>query len=115
MAQCREPCSVAQWQSLDAKLAKEKDITAVKAGLLVNSVTDRSTAKELGLQEDDVITAINDTDVHNFAQLVEQTQQIPSGRQDLRHLLPQEPETGEIRYPSQHPRQHHHHYERRLL
>lgn len=69
-------CTVAE---LDAKLAKEKDITAVKAGLLVNSVTDRSTAKELGLQEDDVITAINDTDVHNFAQLVEQLNKFSPG------------------------------------
>ncbi len=69
-------CTVAE---LDAKLAKEKDITAVKAGLLVNSVTDRSTAKELGLQEDDVITAINDTDVHNFAQLVEQLNKFRPG------------------------------------
>lgn len=61
-------CTVAE---LDSKLAKEKNITAVKSGLVVNTVTDRSTAKELGLTENDVITAINDVEVHNFAQLVE--------------------------------------------
>lgn len=69
-------CTVAE---LDAKIAKEKDITAVKAGLLVNSVNDRSTAKELGLQENDVITAINEVEVHNFAQLVEQLNKFRPG------------------------------------
>jgi S1-C subfamily serine protease len=62
-------CSIAE---LDAKLAKEKDITATKSGLLVASVNDMSTAKELGLEEDDVITAIDGVEVHNRAQLVEQ-------------------------------------------
>lgn len=71
-------CTVAE---LDAKLAKEKDITAVKAGLIVNTVTDRSTAKELGLQEGDVITAINNVEVHNFAQLVEQLNKFRPGDQ----------------------------------
>ena len=69
-------CAVTE---LDAKLAKEKDITAVKAGLLVREVNDRSTAMELGLQENDVITAINDVDVHNFAQLVEQLNKFRPG------------------------------------
>lgn len=69
-------CTVAE---LDAKIAKDKNITAVKAGLLVNSVNDRSTAKELGLQQDDVITAINDAEVHNFAQLVEQLNKFRPG------------------------------------
>ena len=62
-------CSVTE---LDAKIAKEKDITAVKSGLLVREVNDRSTAMELGLKENDVITSINGVDVHTFAQLVEQ-------------------------------------------
>ncbi|MDE6299324.1 MAG: trypsin-like peptidase domain-containing protein, partial [Muribaculaceae bacterium] len=56
---------------LDAKIAKEKNITAVKAGLIVSSVADRSTAKELGIEPDDVITAINDVEVNNSAQNVE--------------------------------------------
>ncbi|MCM1369616.1 MAG: trypsin-like peptidase domain-containing protein [Candidatus Amulumruptor caecigallinarius] len=64
---------------LDAKLAKEKDITAVKAGLLVKDVNDMSTAKELGLQTDDLITAINGAEVHNFAQLVEQINKFRPG------------------------------------
>lgn len=64
---------------LDAKLAKEKNITATKAGLLVAGVTDRSTAKELGLKEDDVITAINKVEVHNHAQLVEQLNKFRPG------------------------------------
>lgn len=69
-------CSVIE---LDAKIAKEKGITAVKSGLLVRDVTDRSTAKELGLQENDVITAINDVAVNNFAQLVEQLNKFRPG------------------------------------
>ena len=69
-------CAVTE---LDAKLAKEKDITAVKAGLLVREVNDRSTAMELGLKENDVITAINDVEVHNFAQLVEQLNKFRPG------------------------------------
>lgn len=64
---------------LDAKLAKEKDITATKSGLLIAGVTDRSTAKELGLTEDDVITAINNVPVQNHAQLVEQLNKFRPG------------------------------------
>ena len=69
-------CTVAE---LDAKLAKEKNITATKTGLLVNSVSDRSTAKELGLQENDVITSINGVEVANHAQLVEQLNKFRPG------------------------------------
>ena len=71
-------CAVTE---LDAKLAKEKNITAVKAGLLVREVNDRSTAMELGLKENDVITDINDVEVHNFAQLVEQLNKFRPGDQ----------------------------------
>ncbi len=66
---------------LDAKLAKEKNISATKFGLLIDGVTDRSTAKELGLQKDDVITAINGVEVHNHAQLVEQLNKFRPGDQ----------------------------------
>lgn len=61
-----------RYQELDSKLAKEHDITATAAGIYVASVEPRSTAKELGLEEGDVITAINDTDVHTGGQLTEQ-------------------------------------------
>ncbi len=64
---------------LDAKLAKEKNITATKSGLLIAGVTDRSTAKELGLAEDDVITAVNNVTVHNHAELVEQLNKFRPG------------------------------------
>ncbi len=64
---------------LDAKLAKEKEITAVKSGVLVNSVNDRSTGKELGLEPDDVITAINDVTIGTFPQLVEQMNKFRPG------------------------------------
>lgn len=66
---------------LDSKLAKEKNITATKSGILIASVQDRSTAKEMGLQEDDVITAINNVTVQNHAQLVEQLNKFRPGDQ----------------------------------
>lgn len=66
-------------QELDAKIAKEKDITAIKAGLLVASVSDMSTAKELGLKEGDVITAVNGVSVGSHAQLVEQINKFRPG------------------------------------
>lgn len=64
---------------LDAKIAKEKNITAVKSGLLIRSINDMSTAMELGLQEDDVITAVNGISVANMAQLVEQLNKFRPG------------------------------------
>lgn len=69
-------CSV---MDLDAKIAKEKDITATKTGVVVVSVNDRSTAKSLGLQPDDVITAINGTAISTRAQLVEQLNKFRPG------------------------------------
>lgn len=68
-------------KDLDAKLAKEKGITAVKSGLLILEVNDRSTAMELGLKENDVITAINGVDVANHPQLVEQLSKYRPGDQ----------------------------------
>lgn len=64
---------------LDGKIAKENDITATKSGLLVQGVTPRSTAKELGLNEGDVIVAINDVPVKNRAELVEQLNKFRPG------------------------------------
>lgn len=61
-----------RYQELDSKLAKEHDIKATAAGLYVASVEPRTTAKELGLQEGDVITAINGVDVHTGGQMTEQ-------------------------------------------
>lgn len=64
---------------LDAKIAKEKNITATKSGIVVVSVNDRSTAKSLGLLPDDVITAINGVEVSTRAQLVEQINKFRPG------------------------------------
>lgn len=69
-------CTVA---NLEAKLAQEKKITATKTGVLVVSVSDRSTAKELGLQEDDVITAIDGVEVHTISELSEQMSKFRPG------------------------------------
>lgn len=68
-------------RELDAKLAKEKGINATKSGILVVAVEDRSTAKEIGLQENDVITKLNNVEIHNTAQLMEQMNKFRPGDQ----------------------------------
>lgn len=64
---------------LDAKSAKEKGIKDLVDGLYVESVNDRSTAMEAGLQKGDVITAINGNPTHNSAQLLEQVARLRPG------------------------------------
>ena len=71
-------CAIAE---LDAKIAKEKGITATKSGVLVAGVSERSTAKELGLEPDDVIVGINNAEVHTVPQLMEQLNQYRPGDQ----------------------------------
>ncbi len=66
---------------LDSKLAKEKGITVTKSGLMVMEVTDRSTAKEIGLQSGDVIVGINDAEIHTFPELQEQLNKFRPGDQ----------------------------------
>ena len=66
---------------LTAEIAKEKGITATKSGVLVAGVSDRSTAKELDLQEDDVIVAINGTDIKNLPELHEQLAKYRPGQE----------------------------------
>ncbi len=66
---------------LTPEIAKEKNITATKTGVLVAGVADRSTAKELELQEDDVIVAINGTDVKNLPELHEQLAKYRPGQE----------------------------------
>ncbi len=57
---------------LDSKIAKDKGITCTNSGLIISSVEDRSTAKELGLEENDVIVGLNDSKIHTLAELQEQ-------------------------------------------
>jgi len=57
---------------LSNDIAKEKGITAVTKGVYVAEVSDRSSAKEAGLKEGDVIIKINGTATDNVAQLQEQ-------------------------------------------
>ncbi|MDE6696298.1 MAG: Do family serine endopeptidase [Muribaculaceae bacterium] len=66
---------------LTAEIAKEKGITATKTGVLVAGVADRSTAKELDLKEDDVIVAINGTDIKNLPELHEQLAKYRPGQE----------------------------------
>ncbi|MCF0213386.1 MAG: Do family serine endopeptidase [Muribaculaceae bacterium] len=57
---------------LTSELQKDKGITAVNEGAYVGSVSERSSAREAGIKEGDVIVAINGTPVKNVAQLQEQ-------------------------------------------
>ncbi len=57
---------------LTPEIAKDKGITATKTGVLVAGVADRSTAKELELEVDDVIVGINGTEIKNLPELHEQ-------------------------------------------
>lgn len=57
---------------LTNEIAKEKGITAVTKGVYVAEVSDRSSAKEAGLKEGDVIIKIDGTATDNVAQLQEQ-------------------------------------------
>ncbi len=67
------------FMELTAKLAKEKEITAVNDGLYVATVEDRSSAMEAGLEEGDVIIAINGVDTRTTAQLQEQMNKFRPG------------------------------------
>lgn len=66
---------------LDSKIAKEKKITATKNGVMVGSVTENSTAEEIGLQPDDVIIGINNVTIATVPQLLEQLNQYRPGDQ----------------------------------
>lgn len=57
---------------LTPEIAKEKNVTATKTGVLVAGVSDRSTARELELTEGDVIVAINGVEIKNLPELHEQ-------------------------------------------
>lgn len=60
------------FSELTPQLAKEKNITAINAGLYVGKVEERSAAMEAGLQEGDVIIEINGVETHTSGQLQEQ-------------------------------------------
>ena len=66
---------------LTSEIAKEKGITATKSGVLVAGVSDRSTGKELELKEDDVIVAINGTEIKNLPELHEQLAKYRPGQE----------------------------------
>lgn len=71
-------CTIAE---LDSKLAKERNITATKSGIMVVQVTDRSTARELGLEPNDVIVGINGTAIHTIPELQEKMNTLRPGEQ----------------------------------
>lgn len=56
---------------LSPEFIAEKDIKGVNAGIYVNDVTDRSAAKEAGVQPGDIITAINNLPTLSTAQMQE--------------------------------------------
>lgn len=63
---------------LTPELCKEKDIK-ITEGIYVNDVQDQSAAKEAGLEKEDVITEIGNTQVRNTAELQEAISQYSPG------------------------------------
>lgn len=59
------------YNELTADLVKEKNVTAVSAGILVREVVENSGAADAGIRENDVITEIDGMPAHNTAQLQE--------------------------------------------
>lgn len=67
------------FSELTSKLAKEKGITAVNSGIYVAKVEERSAAMEGGLEEGDVIIAINGVPTRNTAEMQEQMNKFRPG------------------------------------
>lgn len=66
-------------RDLSSEIAKDKKITAVTQGVYVAEVAERSAAREAGIEEGDVITAINGVHTDNVAQLQEQVSKYRPG------------------------------------
>lgn len=64
---------------LSAKMASEKNITAVNYGIYIAKIEERSAAMEGGLQEGDVIIAINGAPTRTTAQMQEQMNKFRPG------------------------------------
>ena len=67
------------FSELTAKLAKEKGITAVNSGIYIAKIEERSAAMEGGLEEGDVIIAINNVPTLSTAQMQEQMNKFRPG------------------------------------
>lgn len=68
-----------QFTELDADKAKEENITATTEGIYVNKVNDRSSAKEAGIKEGDVIIGLNGATIKNGAQMLEEMSKLRPG------------------------------------
>jgi Do/DeqQ family serine protease len=68
-----------QYTELTAEKAKEEKITATSEGIFVASVSDRSAAKEAGLQEGDVIVKLNGSRVKDSGEMQEEMNKLRPG------------------------------------
>ena len=59
------------YRELTPALVKEKEIRGVNDGILVEEVTERSSAADAGIEKGDIITAIDGSPTHTAAQLME--------------------------------------------
>lgn len=83
---------------LTTAIAKEKGITAVTKGVYVGDVSDRSSAKEAGIKEGDVITKVNNVATDNVAQLQEQVAQYrPGDKVKISYIRDNKPYTVEVK------------------
>ncbi|MBR5170979.1 MAG: Do family serine endopeptidase [Muribaculaceae bacterium] len=68
-----------QYSELTAEKAKEEKITATSEGIYVAKVSDRSAAKEAGLQEGDVIVKLNGARVKDSGEMQEEMNKLRPG------------------------------------
>ena len=67
------------FQDLTAEIVKERDITAVTDGIIIEQVLDRGSAKEAGLEKGDVIIKINDAKIKDKGTMMEQMSRFRPG------------------------------------
>ena len=68
-----------QFTELDAEKVKEDNISATTEGIYVNKVNDRSSAKEAGIREGDVIVGLNGVTIKSGAQMLEEMNKLRPG------------------------------------
>lgn len=82
---------------LTPELARKNDITAVTEGVFVNNVNELSGAREAGIEEGDVIIAVNNVPVKNCSALQEQVARFsPGNKVKLTYIRNNATKTAEV-------------------
>ena len=88
-----------QFTELDADKAKDENITATTEGIYVNKVNDRSSAKEAGLKEGDVIVGLNGVTIKNGAQMLEEMSKLrPGDKATIKYIRDNKTKTATVTF-----------------